>query len=66
MTEYRYSDANRAHANAYLWPVLKNVINERDWPQRRAFDLGCGNGATYNMLSTLGFEVVGSTRRRAV
>ena len=27
--------------------------------ERRAFDLGCGNGATANMLSTLGFDISG-------
>jgi 2-polyprenyl-3-methyl-5-hydroxy-6-metoxy-1,4-benzoquinol methylase len=59
MNEYHYSDGNPTHANAYLWPVLRNVINARAWPQRRAFDLGCGNGATCNMLSTLGFDVTG-------
>ena len=59
MTEYQYRDADPTHANKYLWPVLRSVINARDWPQRRAFDLGCGNGATCNMLSTLDFDVVG-------
>jgi 2-polyprenyl-3-methyl-5-hydroxy-6-metoxy-1,4-benzoquinol methylase len=59
MTEYEYRDADPTHANAYLWPVLRNVISARDWPLRRAFDLGCGNGATCNMLSDLGFDVTG-------
>jgi 2-polyprenyl-3-methyl-5-hydroxy-6-metoxy-1,4-benzoquinol methylase len=59
MTKYQYKDAEPTWANEYLWPVLRNVIETRNWPQRRAFDLGCGNGATCNMLSTLGFDVSG-------
>lgn len=59
MTTYQYRDANPTHANAYLWPALKNLIETRDWPDRRAFDLGCGNGATCGMLSGLGFAVTG-------
>jgi 2-polyprenyl-6-hydroxyphenyl methylase/3-demethylubiquinone-9 3-methyltransferase len=56
---YQYQDANPTYANAYEWPVLRNVIEAHDWPHRRAFDLGCGNGATCNMLSRLGFDVTG-------
>jgi 2-polyprenyl-3-methyl-5-hydroxy-6-metoxy-1,4-benzoquinol methylase len=57
--DYQYEDADPTHASAYLWPELKNVIGRYDWNDRRAFDLGCGNGATCNMLSTLDFRVVG-------
>jgi 2-polyprenyl-6-hydroxyphenyl methylase/3-demethylubiquinone-9 3-methyltransferase len=59
MKAYSYCDANPIDAHAYLWPALKNVILTRDWPDRRAFDLGCGNGATCGMLSRLGFAVTG-------
>jgi 2-polyprenyl-3-methyl-5-hydroxy-6-metoxy-1,4-benzoquinol methylase len=59
MKTYLYHDVNPTYANAYLWPALKNVIKARDWPDRRAFDLGCGNGATCGMLSGLGFAVTG-------
>jgi 2-polyprenyl-3-methyl-5-hydroxy-6-metoxy-1,4-benzoquinol methylase len=59
MTTFQYHDAAPTFANAYLWPALKSVIKERDWPDRRAFDLGCGNGATCGMLSDLGFAVTG-------
>jgi SAM-dependent methyltransferase len=64
--EYRYSgnyDAPDAILPtfdiAYLWSSLKSAIDTRDWPDRRAFDLGCGNGATCKMLSSLGFDAVG-------
>jgi len=54
-----YYNSDPTYANAYLWPVLQNLIKARDWPDRRAFDLGCGNGATCGMLCGLGFSVTG-------
>jgi 2-polyprenyl-3-methyl-5-hydroxy-6-metoxy-1,4-benzoquinol methylase len=39
--------------------VLKEIIAQHDIAHRRVFDLGCGNGATANMLSELSFEVTG-------
>ena len=59
MSSYAYHDAAPTHANAYLWPALQSLIRSRDWPARRAFDLGCGNGATCKMLASLGFETIG-------
>lgn len=59
MSEYRYHDTNPTHANSYLWPVLRKFITSKSWPQKKAFDLGCGNGATCKMLLHEGFEVVG-------
>ena len=56
---YDYHDARPTHANAYLWPVLQQKIARRTWTSKRAFDLGCGNGATSNMLAGLGFDVTG-------
>jgi 2-polyprenyl-6-hydroxyphenyl methylase/3-demethylubiquinone-9 3-methyltransferase len=56
---YSYQDAAPTYANAYLWPALKNIVEAHDWPDRRAFDLGCGNGATCKMLSSLGFDAFG-------
>jgi 2-polyprenyl-6-hydroxyphenyl methylase/3-demethylubiquinone-9 3-methyltransferase len=56
---YHYRDGNSNCSHAYLWPTLKNIIDGRDWPDRRAFDLGCGNGATCGMLADLGFDVTG-------
>lgn len=52
-----YRDTLPTWGNAYLWPVLKEIIAQHNFYDRRAFDLGCGNGATVNMLSGLGFEV---------
>lgn len=56
--EYRYADSAPTWANSYLWPVLNRVIAQHDdWPDKRAFDLGSGNGATSAMLAQRGFAV---------
>jgi 2-polyprenyl-3-methyl-5-hydroxy-6-metoxy-1,4-benzoquinol methylase len=54
-----YHNAAPTYANAYLWPALARFIASRDWPERRAFDLGCGNGATCRMIMSLGFDAIG-------
>lgn len=54
-----YADAGPTFANAYLWPVLEKEIAARRWTTRRAFDLGCGSGATSALLTRLGFETTG-------
>lgn len=42
-----------------LWPTIKAVIGKHNFNERKAFDLGCGNGSVSNLLSGLGFEVIG-------
>jgi len=59
MSVGHYHDAQPTWANAYLWPVLRRVIAGHTFGQRRALDVGCGNGATAKMLEQLGFDVVG-------
>jgi 2-polyprenyl-3-methyl-5-hydroxy-6-metoxy-1,4-benzoquinol methylase len=60
LIRYEYSDATPRYSSSYLWPALQKEIRNRSWPSsKRAFDLGCGNGATGNMLSKLGFDVSG-------
>jgi 2-polyprenyl-3-methyl-5-hydroxy-6-metoxy-1,4-benzoquinol methylase len=56
---YAYQDTAPTETHACVWPVIKRLVAEQDWTQKRAFDLGCGSGATGNMLSTLGFDVTG-------
>lgn len=64
-SRYAYHDARPTWANRYLWPVLEREARSvlRSLPQAgkpaRAFDLGCGNGATSNFLAELGFQVTG-------
>lgn len=57
--DYRYGNADLTWSNHYLWPVLRRMVAERTWPERRAFEIGCGNGSIANLLSTLGFAVTG-------
>jgi len=58
---YRWSDAEATCAHEYLWPALRNILNTvADGDEAlRVFDLGCGNGATADMLSGLGHHVTG-------
>lgn len=55
----QYENTAPTWANAYLWPVLNEILAKHSLPGRRAFDLGCGNGATANMLFEQGYEVTG-------
>jgi 2-polyprenyl-3-methyl-5-hydroxy-6-metoxy-1,4-benzoquinol methylase len=59
MVDYGYSEFRPEHSDGYLRPVLKRLIRSHDWPDKRAFDLGCGNGSTCRYLEGLGFSVVG-------
>jgi 2-polyprenyl-3-methyl-5-hydroxy-6-metoxy-1,4-benzoquinol methylase len=59
LASYPYHDSEPTWANAYLWPVLRRVIAENSFTERRAFDLGCGNGATCKFLQENGFDVLG-------
>lgn len=62
-----YDDCRPTWANAYLWPAIapeiRRIMAKRRGAEAaefvRAFDLGCGNGATADMLARLGFDVVG-------
>ena len=56
---YRYHDAKPTYSNAYLWPALEREIQRNSWARKQAFDLGCGNGTTCDMLSKHGFDVTG-------
>ncbi len=57
--DYGYRNAELTWSSHYLWPVLRRQVEARDWPQKRAFEIGCGNGAIANLLSRLGFRVTG-------
>jgi 2-polyprenyl-3-methyl-5-hydroxy-6-metoxy-1,4-benzoquinol methylase len=56
---YEYSHARANPSHAYLWPALEREILRKSWSRKRAFDVGCGNGATCNMFSKQGGDVVG-------
>jgi 2-polyprenyl-6-hydroxyphenyl methylase/3-demethylubiquinone-9 3-methyltransferase len=54
-----YKNTAPTWANAYLWPILLDILAKHPLSERRAFDLGCGNGATANMLFEHGYDVTG-------
>lgn len=57
--DYGYTDNKPTWSNNYIWPVLKEIISRYEFIDKRAFEIGCGNGATANMLNGLGFIVTG-------
>jgi 2-polyprenyl-6-hydroxyphenyl methylase/3-demethylubiquinone-9 3-methyltransferase len=55
--DYHYGDVTCwSH---YLWPAVRDAIETHKFKEYKAFDLGCGNGSVSNLLSGLGFEVIG-------
>lgn len=57
--EYFYSSDVNSCSDAYLWPALQRILEQRAPAPRRLFELGCGNGATARMLSARGYDVLG-------
>ncbi len=55
--DYGYADATCW--SDYLWPTVREAIERSVFKERKAFDLGCGNGSISNLLSELGFQVIG-------
>jgi 2-polyprenyl-3-methyl-5-hydroxy-6-metoxy-1,4-benzoquinol methylase len=58
-TGYAYFDAAPAHTNAYLWPIVEQVLAAHVPRAGRVFDLGCGNGALAGRLAEKGYLVAG-------
>jgi 2-polyprenyl-6-hydroxyphenyl methylase/3-demethylubiquinone-9 3-methyltransferase len=58
---YQFTSATAEHTHAYVWPALFAQLDrlELTAPNRRVFDLGCGNGATAKALSNRGWLVQG-------
>lgn len=56
---YNYYHPNPSFSHTYLWPVVKKVLSSDVFSERRAFEIGCGQGATANMLAEFGFSVTG-------
>jgi 2-polyprenyl-6-hydroxyphenyl methylase/3-demethylubiquinone-9 3-methyltransferase len=56
---YGYANAECGCAHAYLLPAITKVLDSLSIEPKRAFDLGCGNGAVANWLAGRGFDVAG-------
>jgi 2-polyprenyl-3-methyl-5-hydroxy-6-metoxy-1,4-benzoquinol methylase len=61
LSGYRWRSAAPTCAHAYLWPAVQRMLaaGVAQGRARRAFDLGCGNGATARALSAEGWQVAG-------
>lgn len=57
--EYQYQSSELSWDNAYLWQPVEKILLSKKSNVNRLFDLGCGNGASANAASKLGFDVVG-------
>lgn len=55
--EYRYSNAEAPHTEAYLWPVVFALLRSHAPGARRVLDAGCGNGALAAQLHAAGHQV---------
>ena len=58
-SDYIYTQARANPSQRYLWPVVRAVIASTKFYDKRAIDLGCGNGTIENMGCDQGFDVVG-------
>jgi 2-polyprenyl-6-hydroxyphenyl methylase/3-demethylubiquinone-9 3-methyltransferase len=56
---YHYGNSSCGSAHAYLLPSLSQIFASLTSPEKRIFDLGCGNGSIANWLSETGFQVSG-------
>ena len=58
--EFKFASADAEHTAKYLLPaVLRILAGEGESAKTSIFDLGCGNGATAEILQRHGYEVVG-------
>jgi len=58
--EFKFASADAEHTAQYLLPaVLRILAGEGQAAKTSIFDLGCGNGATAEILQQHGYEVVG-------
>jgi 2-polyprenyl-3-methyl-5-hydroxy-6-metoxy-1,4-benzoquinol methylase len=56
---YSYRSSAGAHSDAYLWPIVEQILKRKIHPADRIFDLGCGNGSLARRLTHLGYSVHG-------
>ena len=56
---FRYRNAAPSCATEYIWPALEKIIASEPFSDRRAFDLGCGNGAIASSMAKKGFQIIG-------
>lgn len=58
--EFKFASADAEHTAQYLLPAVQRILaGEGESAKTSIFDLGCGNGATVEILQRHGYEVVG-------
>jgi 2-polyprenyl-6-hydroxyphenyl methylase/3-demethylubiquinone-9 3-methyltransferase len=58
--EFEFASADAEHTAQYLLPaVLRILAGEGESAKTSIFDLGCGNGATAEILQQHGYDIVG-------
>ena len=60
-----YTDEHPNHDAGYVWPEIARQIAKRQWSDRRAIDIGCGNGWACGQLNALGFQARGIDESRS-
>lgn len=56
---YVHFKAKADPTSGYLWPVVEEVLGSDGLDGCRVIDVGCGTGATTDLMRRLGFDVVG-------
>ena len=59
VVNYFYQDARPNPTHRYLWPSIERALSIQAFAERRAIDIGCGNGSTSEFLRQKGFRVIG-------
>src|ERR1700755_1470492 len=54
-----YPSSAPSWPNRYVWPVLVGILRDNPAAGRHVFEIGSGNGATANMLTEMGYDVIG-------
>lgn len=56
---YLYNNGRPICSSSYIWEPLIKILSKHDVSHKKIFEIGCGNGATANMLDQLGYDVTG-------
>lgn len=56
---YLYNNEFPICSSSYLCKPLIKILSKNDANNQKLFEIGCGNGATADMLGQLGFDVTG-------
>lgn len=59
LSEYAYSSGAPNCAAAYVWPKVREIAMRHAMADRRAIDIGCGNGWITGRLAQERFDVIG-------